>query len=520
MLSKRIGVRSIAAVVVLWVSGGQASSQTFRGAVPDFYQHQRWGDGTDGDPMQKATWQFEGGSFGGWCFHASMVDVLYARYAKDKAGKYKNLLPAAIDGAAWLSTANDEIEAFKTAYRTKQIDQILKDRIGAPDHTKKEGLVNVDAALGSVGGAPAIVYVSASAGKVFRAPYSTASLVNAVVEEHDKRGHEIVMIVEPTPGESYPKSLWWAQGTKSGNFHALAIVGHDTTDATKPKLWFADPDCNKGNNDADAIFDAKKRKPDAAFKAKRYVAMDAFPIPGDPKDRKQYNWYEFDPTDGRTMASTDGADNRYNKIRIRRLVMIQTAQAYNKAGPAPSLMNQWAITAGDDVAVDEFWVFPNAPLNVAVNPTFDVHGVPWDFNPIADLLHPGEPDPWGNVRDFGGFRFRMPDGADPLLPIDGDWGDLDFWTTSEMTGLDVLFKDFGTNEWTFQVYGKTYEILPDQSGPCPADCNGDGSLNTLDFLCFLSLYAAGDPEADCNGDTVVNTLDFLCFLNLYSLGCD
>ncbi|MCW5775503.1 MAG: hypothetical protein KIS87_03530 [Phycisphaeraceae bacterium] len=513
-------VRAIAALTVLIAACGEARSQTFRGSFPDFYQHQRWGDATDGDAMQKATWQFPGGRFGGWCFQTSMMNAFYARYAKDKAGKYKGLMPAAIDGAAWLPTVNDEIEVFDAAYGAKQIDEILKDRIGAPDHLKKNGLVNIDATHGAINGVPAIIYLSSQASTPMRAPYFTDSMVDAAVKEMGARGHEVVMIVEPKGGVAYPKSLWWAQGTKVGNYHALAVVGYDLGDAANPRLWFADPDCNRGNNDADAIFDPKKRKPDAGFKAKRYLGTDPFPIPADPKDRIQYNWYRFDPNDGRTMLSNAGADNRYDKIQIRELKMVQTAQAYNKAGPVPSLMNQWAITAGDDVAVDEFWVFPNAPLNLDAEPTFGVNGVPWDFNPVDDLLELGEPDPWGNVRDFGGFRFRMPDGEAPLLPIDGEWGDLVFWTTSDMTGLDIFFKDFGTDEWTFQVYGKTYEILPDQSGPCAADCNGDGVLNTLDFLCFLSLFAAGDPEADCNGDTVVNTLDFLCFLNLYSLGCD
>ena len=56
-------------------------------------------------------------------------------------------------------------------------------------------------------------------------------------------------------------------------------------------------------------------------------------------------------------------------------------------------------------------------------------------------------------------------------------------------------------------------------GECEADCNGDGVVNTQDFACFLSHWAAGDPEADCNGDGVVNTQDFACYLNLWAAGC-
>ncbi|MCL4741153.1 MAG: PQQ-binding-like beta-propeller repeat protein [Phycisphaerales bacterium] len=60
---------------------------------------------------------------------------------------------------------------------------------------------------------------------------------------------------------------------------------------------------------------------------------------------------------------------------------------------------------------------------------------------------------------------------------------------------------------------------PDCAGPCPADFNGDGVVNTLDVLAFLNAFTSGDPSADFNGDTVVNTLDVLAFLNAFTQGC-
>ena len=54
---------------------------------------------------------------------------------------------------------------------------------------------------------------------------------------------------------------------------------------------------------------------------------------------------------------------------------------------------------------------------------------------------------------------------------------------------------------------------------CDADFNGDCTVNTLDFLAFLSAFSSGDISADCNGDGIINTLDFLCFLNLFAAGC-
>ena len=55
---------------------------------------------------------------------------------------------------------------------------------------------------------------------------------------------------------------------------------------------------------------------------------------------------------------------------------------------------------------------------------------------------------------------------------------------------------------------------------CPADCDGDGGLNTLDFLCFLNAFTNGDPYADYNGDGTINTLDFLAYLNDFNAGCE
>ena len=54
---------------------------------------------------------------------------------------------------------------------------------------------------------------------------------------------------------------------------------------------------------------------------------------------------------------------------------------------------------------------------------------------------------------------------------------------------------------------------------CPADLNGDGVVNTLDFLAFLNLWTASDPAADWNDDGTINTLDFLAYLNDWAAGC-
>lgn len=54
---------------------------------------------------------------------------------------------------------------------------------------------------------------------------------------------------------------------------------------------------------------------------------------------------------------------------------------------------------------------------------------------------------------------------------------------------------------------------------CTADFNGDGVVNTQDFIAYLNAWSAGEERADINGDGVVNSQDFIAFLNLWTAGC-
>ncbi len=60
---------------------------------------------------------------------------------------------------------------------------------------------------------------------------------------------------------------------------------------------------------------------------------------------------------------------------------------------------------------------------------------------------------------------------------------------------------------------------------CYANCDGSTAapvLNSLDFGCFLTRFAAGDAYANCDGSTappVLNALDFGCFLTRFAAGC-
>ena len=56
-------------------------------------------------------------------------------------------------------------------------------------------------------------------------------------------------------------------------------------------------------------------------------------------------------------------------------------------------------------------------------------------------------------------------------------------------------------------------------GDCLADCDANGELNILDFVCYQGLFQNGDPSADCDGNGELNILDFVCFQTAFQTGC-
>jgi len=54
---------------------------------------------------------------------------------------------------------------------------------------------------------------------------------------------------------------------------------------------------------------------------------------------------------------------------------------------------------------------------------------------------------------------------------------------------------------------------------CQADCNNDGRLNVIDFICFMNRYTVRDPYTNCNVDATIDITDFLCFQGRFAQGC-
>lgn len=55
---------------------------------------------------------------------------------------------------------------------------------------------------------------------------------------------------------------------------------------------------------------------------------------------------------------------------------------------------------------------------------------------------------------------------------------------------------------------------------CPADCDGSGSLDVFDFLCFQNAFVNMAPNGDCDNSGTFDVFDFLCFQNQFAAGCN
>jgi hypothetical protein len=115
----------------------------------------------------------------------------------------------------------------------------------------------------------------------------------------------------------------------------------------------------------------------------------------------------------------------------------------------------------------------------------------------------------GNKNNNGAFTTRWANGTSRAwwnfeLAVDGVF--VEPWV------LMQVFNLVQDQEWAFRLEG---EVESD----CAADCDGNGTLNIDDFVCFQTLFALGEPGADCDGSGALNIDDFICFQTLFALGC-
>jgi hypothetical protein len=87
------------------------------------------------------------------------------------------------------------------------------------------------------------------------------------------------------------------------------------------------------------------------------------------------------------------------------------------------------------------------------------------------------------------------------------------WVLQDAGGINSLGQITGRGRYHGQPMA--FILTP----TCDADFDGDGAVNTLDFLTFLNAWNLGLPSADWNNDAQFNTLDLIAFLADWASGC-
>ena len=71
-----------------------------------------------------------------------------------------------------------------------------------------------------------------------------------------------------------------------------------------------------------------------------------------------------------------------------------------------------------------------------------------------------------------------------------------------------------------RIVADAISLVPTGKVGCAADCNGDGVLNVLDFVCFQTEWVNQSEAGDCDGNGTYNVLDFVCYQGVFEQGCD
>jgi len=157
------------------------------------------------------------------------------------------------------------------------------------------------------------------------------------------------------------------------------------------------------------------------------------------------------------------------------------------------------------------------------------------FVGLNDTSEPnGGPSPWAHLFDHG-TSLGLPLGLSgtATFRFEGEKVGEDLWKYTSFVNNEIMIDGEPIDREAAAIEIHTLASSnPDvpfvekvaydhfEFGGCLADCNGDGLLNILDFICFQELFEAQDPAADCNGDGLWNILDFVCFQEAFQEGCE
>jgi len=84
----------------------------------------------------------------------------------------------------------------------------------------------------------------------------------------------------------------------------------------------------------------------------------------------------------------------------------------------------------------------------------------------------------------------------------------------------VLVIDMQQGSETFGEAIDLIRLVTEGTIDCPGDCDGNGELNILDFVCFQAEWTNQTPFGDCDGNGQYNILDFVCYQGLFQQGCN
>jgi hypothetical protein len=166
--------------------------------------------------------------------------------------------------------------------------------------------------------------------------------------------------------------------------------------------------------------------------------------------------------------------------------------------------------------VPGFSVFVPFDDGVLWDPQFE----PWFFGPRQFMLDVnGVPlvdyveEPY--EFDNGLVGDQQGEGVNLFFPVDeplfvDQFFDVDY---------HIVFVNFTPEDVPVGMVSADSGYIAKGDAGCGPDLNGDGQVNSQDFVLFLNLFTAGDMAADYNGDGLVNSQDFVSFLNDFVAGC-
>ncbi len=481
-------------------AGTAAGAVTWRPNVPDFFQHQRWGsDGTipggaagAGDPTWEANYSPavpagpggvppampEDGGFGGWCWQTAVTNQLY--YFRQRG--YRTFGPAigAATDPTTVADVHDQIKLFDTDYgatfdgnpksTSKRINEILTARGTGPDKGL-DGLLSQNLLQQGA----SIYYRNAKGQDTKFGKGTLYDHVQAIDKAGDLSNLRLTY-------EASSSKLWWeGPNPGRGNFHVVTVAGIDT--AGDGTLWFADPDSNKGNANANAgwsadIIDWKAAPAGVPEKARRYNGGDAYRLAGAaPANNAERDLFYYPGTLATTKTAFSipaGASDRYDDVEIKYLETMETIKGVSKpapapGGPPPGAAKKFQVSpgAGSSSIINELWLYPSRSIEKLINlissgfgGTAPASAWNWTLMPGVGDAPSSDPflpaidnipglDRYGNPRDEGGLYLTV-NSANPfwigrsLGLLGNELLEFEYETLGgvPLEGWDFLYNDF------------------------------------------------------------------------------